>query len=84
MKDDEVKRLIKTTLRELLDDRPLTEAQAAAYLQIKKLQLARERRMGRITPYRIIGMRIRYTKQQLDDYIRNHPLNTRRNGSDDS
>ncbi len=77
MNDEELKHLIRETLRELLDDRPLTEAQAAAYLQIKKLQLARERRMGRITPYRIIGMRIRYTKQQLDDYIRNHPLNSR-------
>ncbi len=83
MNDEQLKCLIQA-LRELLDDRPLTEEQAAAYLQIKKFQMAQERRKGRITPYRIIGMRVRYTKQQLDEYMRNHPLNSRQTGSDDS
>ena len=62
----------------------MTEAQAADYLQLTERQLVEERRRGRIVPFRIVGNRIRYTREQLDEYVRNHPLNSRRNGSDDS
>lgn len=55
--------------------RTFTEEQAAEFLQIKTRTLAEERRRGRIFPYRIVGNRVRYTIDQLQDYLKNHPLN---------
>ncbi|HBL48507.1 MAG TPA: hypothetical protein DDZ90_34505 [Planctomycetaceae bacterium] len=52
-----------------------TEAEAAAYLRIKPRTLAEERLRGRITPFRIVGNRIRYTEEMLIRYLQNHPLN---------
>ncbi len=53
----------------------LTEAEAAQLLKIKPRTLAEERIRGRITHYRIVGNRIRYTREMLEDYLQNHPLN---------
>ena len=55
--------------------KPLTEAQAAEWLQISSRSLTEERRRGRVAYYRIVGAAIRYTIEQLNDYLRNHPLN---------
>lgn len=52
-----------------------TEEEAANFLRIKPRVLIDERTRGRITPFRIVGNRIRYTRKMLDDYIENHPLN---------
>ena len=54
-------------------DRTLTEEQAAEYLQLTRRQLAEERRRGRIRHFRILGARVRYTRDHLDEYLHGHP-----------
>lgn len=59
-----------------------TEAEAADELGLKRRVLEDERARGRIEFNRIVGNRIRYTRKQLEDYLKNHPLNQRQEAAE--
>ena len=57
-----------------------TDARGAAeYLMLTERQVHEEERAGRLKCYRILGNRKRFTRDQLDEYMRSHPLNKRGN-----
>lgn len=54
----------------MIEDKILTEAEAAKYLKLKTETLSKLRRKGEGPPYSRIGGSIRYSKKTLEDWFK--------------
>lgn len=55
-----------------------TEREAADVLRLKTHVLKKERLIGRIGYYKIVGGQVRYTTEQIREYLAGHPMNAKR------
>lgn len=80
--DETLRELVRNVVQEVLStveggastDTPLalTEREAAERVGLTADQLRNERRLGRITFRRLCGKRVRYTMEDLSQYLEKH------------
>ena len=77
-----IEAVISATVKKLAEDTAaigerlaISEPEAAHLLSLEPHQLRDERRRGRIAASRIVGRRIRYSRQDLMDYLARDRIN---------